>query len=106
MSHTKSHPHRPSPSLKGSRPVADVLNRIPVRDPYAESFAIFGRRLADYESHAPAFHFVALAVITAVIVGSLWLAFAQKFDSLWNGSTTRAIVGESLSIPEGLHIAP
>jgi hypothetical protein len=107
MSHIKSYPRSLSPSLKGSRPVAEVLNRIPTRDSHTQPFGSLVRWTTDDESTASALHVAALAIVTALVVGSLWLALAQTFASLWNSpGALRPVATESLSIPEGLHIAP
>ena len=112
MPHTTSSPRRPSPSIKGSKPVSEVLGRIQVRHPPDKPSGLYGHRMADYESRAPILQAAVIFMLAAFTLGGIWSVSLQKLADLWNARpssssvVTRPQLPESLSIPENIHLLP
>jgi hypothetical protein len=95
------------PSTKGSKPVAEVLNSLPIRDEQHKPSGVYGRRMTDFQSRAPYLQTIVLFAVAILVAAGLWSGLLQKLAITWN---TRAIsfptVNDTLSIPPGLHPMP
>src|SRR5690349_9434682 len=104
---TSSSPQQLAPSLKGSTPVSEVLNRIQVRDPAHSPSGVYGRRLTDFESHSPVLQAAALFVLGALMVAGFWSVSFQKLATSWNSRHISVPkMQETLNVPREIHPLP
>jgi len=105
-------PQTLSPSIKGSKPVSEVLSGIQVRDPQHKPSGVYGRRITDFESHSPGLQMTALFAIAGLLVGSFFSVSLQKFGETWNVRPFRSSVvipsqpPEYLIVPKAIHPLP
>lgn len=92
----------PSPSIQGSAPVADILNRIWVEDPRRKFAGIYNRRMTDFEGRRPFLLSGVAFALAVVLVGGMWSAFVRIFSASWTLSPPAA----PITTVAKTHVAP
>ena len=112
MTQITGSPQTLSRTVKGSRPFAEVLSRIQVRDPQHKPSGIYDEGLADFESHSPKLQMTALLAVSALFMGSLFSISFRQFAQTWNENLFHSSVAtpsqplQDLIIPKAIHILP
>ena len=73
-----------SRSSRVGESVSEVLRRIPVRDPNRKPTNIYGRRITDYQSHAPLRQSLVVVALAALVAGTCWIALVHPWTGPWS----------------------